>query len=59
MDFETVSAPDFGRSLTGVGVNILTRDVQALVGFLTQVVDVNAHQVTPDFAIMTYGGQEF
>jgi len=29
------------------------------VGFLTQVVDMNAHRVTPDLAIMTYGGQEF
>ena len=27
MDFETVSPEDFGRSLRGIGMNILVRDV--------------------------------
>ena len=34
MDFETISADDFGRSLTGIGLNILVRDVKAEAAFL-------------------------
>ena len=37
MDYETVSAEDFGRSLSGIGVNILSPDVRALAAFLTEV----------------------
>jgi hypothetical protein len=34
MDYETVSADNLGRSLTGLGVNLLSPDVRALAGFL-------------------------
>jgi hypothetical protein len=34
MDYETVSADEFGRSLTGLGVNLLSPDVRALAAFL-------------------------
>jgi len=37
MDLETVSSEDFGRSLTGTGVNLLTRDVRGLAGVHAQV----------------------
>ncbi len=57
MDYETVSAADFGRALKGLGVNILTRDVKAKVAFLTEVFAMQAHRVTADFAILTYGGE--
>ena len=30
MDLETVDAADFGRSLSGLGVNLLCRDVRAM-----------------------------
>lgn len=59
MDFETVGAGEFGRSLTGIGLNLLVRDVQAEVAFLTNVFDMSAHQVTKDFAIMRYGAEVF
>ncbi len=59
MDFETVEAGDFGRSLTGMGLNLLVRDVRAEADFLTRVFGMGAHRVSRDFAIMTYGGQVF
>jgi len=59
MDFETVGAGDFGRSLTGIGLNLLVRDVQAEVAFLCDVFGMAAHQVSKDFAIMTYGREVF
>lgn len=59
MDFETISPGDFGRSLTGLGVNLLVRDVRRSVAFLTGVFEMRAHRVTADFAIMTYGKQVF
>ena len=53
MDFETVSAGAFGKSLTGVGLNLLTRDVRRMVAFLVEVLGMTGHQVSDDFAIMT------
>lgn len=57
MDYETVNAEDFGASLRGIGLNLLVRDVPAQVAFLEQVGGMLGHQVTQDFAIMTYHGQ--
>lgn len=59
MDFGTVSAEDFGASLTGLGLNILVRDVLAEVAFLKTVFDMSAHRASADFAIMSYGKQVF
>ncbi|MEL7093264.1 MAG: VOC family protein [Pseudomonadota bacterium] len=55
MDYETVDADTFGKSLRGIGLNLLVRDVPATVRFLEAVFDMRGHQVTADFAIMTYG----
>jgi predicted enzyme related to lactoylglutathione lyase len=59
MDYETVSAGDFGASLRGLGMNILVRDVAAQAEFLKAVFDMKAHRVSADFAIITYGEQVF
>jgi len=59
MDYETVGAADFGASLTGLGLNILVRDVVEKAAFLSEVFGIKAHRVSPDFAIMTYGDQVF
>ena len=59
MDYETVGAGDFGRSLKGIGLNLLVRDVRGTAAFLTEVFAMQAHQPTEDFAIMTYGSQVF
>ncbi len=55
MDLETVSAEDFGQSLSGIGVNLLSPDVGALVAFLTGIFDLTAHRVSADFAIIRHG----
>ncbi len=59
MDYNKVSADQFGRSLKGIGLNLLVRDVKSQVRFLTDVFAMKAHQVSEDFAIMTYGKQVF
>ena len=59
MDYETVSAEDFGAGLRGLGLNLLVRDVRAEAAFLEAVFGMTAHRVSADFAIMVYGGQVF
>lgn len=55
MDLETVSAEAFGRSLSGLGVNLLTRDVRGLAGFLGEVFGLSVHRLSDDFAIVRHG----
>lgn len=59
MDYETVSAGDFGRGLTGLGLNLIVRDVRAEAAFLTAAFGMTAHRLSRDFAIMTYEGAVF
>ena len=59
MDFETIKADAFGRSLKGIGLNLLVRDVPGQCAFLEAVFAMKTHQVTDDFAIVTYGDQVF
>lgn len=59
MDYETTDADSFGRSLRGIGLNLLVRDVAAEVVFLETVFEMQAHQPTADFTIMSYGDQVF
>ena len=59
MDYDTIDADGFGRSLRGLGLNLLVRDVGAEVAFLEAVFGMQAHQPTADFAIMTYGETVF
>ncbi|MGR3761153.1 VOC family protein [Roseobacteraceae bacterium NS-SX3] len=59
MDYDTIDAESFGRSLCGLGLNLLVRDVRVEAAFLEAVFGMAAHQVTADFAIMAYGGQVF
>lgn len=59
MDYETVSADEFGASLRGMGLNLLVRDVPAQAARLAALFGMRAYQVSEDFAIMTYGDQVF
>jgi len=59
MDYDSIDADGFGRSLSGIGLNILVRDVAAQCAFLEAVFEMRAHQATADFAIMAYGEQVF
>ncbi|WP_439136515.1 VOC family protein [Roseicyclus sp.] len=55
MDLETVPAAQFGRSLTGIGLNLLSRDVRGLARFLSDVFGLSAHRLSDDFAILRHG----
>lgn len=59
MDFETVTPETFGRSLTGLGINLLVTDVVARTRFLADVFGVTPHRVSSDFAIMLHDGMPF
>lgn len=59
MDYDTIEADPFGRSLKGIGLNLLVRDVKAESLFLETVFEMKTHQVTDDFAIVTYGADVF
>ena len=59
LDYENISAGDFGAGLRGMGLNLLVRDVARQVVFLETVFEMKAFQPTADFAIMTYGDQVF
>ena len=59
MNYETISADEFGRSLSGVGVNILVKDVRRTVSFLENVFALKCHQVSNDFAIVSHDNHVF
>lgn len=59
MDFETVGAEEFGASLRGLGLNLLVREVKPICAMLETVFGMKSHQMTDDFAIVTYGDQVF
>ncbi|OSQ52590.1 VOC family protein [Marivita geojedonensis] len=59
MDYETVSAEEFGASLRGMGLNLLVRDVEAQAQRLAALFGMTAFRVSRDFAILQYGTQVF
>ena len=59
MNYETISADEFGRSLSGVGVNILVKDVRRTMNFLELVFALKSHQVSNDFAIVSHDNHVF
>jgi predicted enzyme related to lactoylglutathione lyase len=59
MDFDTVPAEVFGRSLTGIGLNLLSPDVGRLATFLRDTFGLSVHRLSRDFAIATHSGAVF
>lgn len=55
MDLETIGAADFGRSLTGLGLNLLCRDVRGVAAFLEGVFGLGIHRRSDDFALVRHG----
>lgn len=55
MDLETVDAATFGRSLSGLGVNLLCNDVPATARFLSACLGLSVHRMSSDFALVRYG----
>ena len=56
MDLDQVAAADSGRSLRGIGVNLLTRDVAGLAEFLRACFALSVHRESADFAIVAHDG---
>jgi len=54
-DLETISAAAFGQSLSGIGLNLLSRDVRGLAAFLSDVFGLSVHRLSDDFAILRHG----
>lgn len=59
MEFDSVSAEEFGASLRGIGLNILVHDVEATCAFLAAVFDLKIFRKSADFAIVQYGQHLF
>lgn len=57
MEFETVKAEGFGRSLSSLGLNILVRSVPSLCDFLQEAFSMEIHRQSDDFAIACYAEQ--
>lgn len=53
-----MSPPDYGRSLKGFGVNLLVRDVERSVAYLTDVLALEAVYSDPDFAVLRHQGTD-
>jgi catechol 2,3-dioxygenase-like lactoylglutathione lyase family enzyme len=53
-----MSAPDYGRSLRGFGVNLLVRDVAASCAFLIEVLGLEKVFANPDFAVLRHAGHD-
>lgn len=54
-----VSAPDYGRSLRGLGFNLLVSDVPRAVTFATEVLGATGFYHDADFAAMKLNGGDF
>ncbi len=53
------SAPDYGRSLTGLGFNLIVRDVNQAVHFATEVLGATLLFRTDSFAALKLSGKDF
>ena len=54
-----VSASDYGKSLRGLGFNLIVKDLARSVQFATQVLEATVFFATPSFAAMKLNGQDF
>ncbi|MFP6729777.1 MAG: VOC family protein [Alphaproteobacteria bacterium] len=54
-----MSADDYGRSLRGLGVNLLVRDMDAALPFHREVLDADVIHADPDFAVLRRGDAEW
>ena len=52
-------APEYGRSLRGLTVNLLVRDVPRAVLFAREVLGVRSVYADPDFAVLRHGPSEW
>lgn len=55
----SVDAPDYGKSLKGVGFNLLVADMARAIDFAKSVLGAKTHYWNEDFAVVTLGGGEW
>lgn len=53
-----MSGADYGRSLSGFGVNLLVREIAPAVAFHRSVLGATVVYEDPDFAVVRHGGTE-
>lgn len=53
-----MTAPDYGRSLKGFGVNLLVRDVARAQDFLREVLLLETVYADADFAVLRHAGHD-
>ena len=54
-----MSADEYGRSLRGLTVNLLVRDVETAVAFAREVLGAEPVYSDPDFAVLRHGDSEW
>jgi catechol 2,3-dioxygenase-like lactoylglutathione lyase family enzyme len=54
-----VSPPVYGRSLRGLGVNLLVRETERAVAFARDVLGLTIVYADPDLAVLRHGEQEW
>jgi catechol 2,3-dioxygenase-like lactoylglutathione lyase family enzyme len=54
-----ISAPDYGRSLKGLGLNLIVKDIDRSIHFSTQVLGASVFFRTDVFAAMKLNGIDF
>ena len=54
MDYSMVSAEEFGKSLTGLGVNIIVKSPEQTAQFSETVFELYPSQLGADFALILY-----
>jgi catechol 2,3-dioxygenase-like lactoylglutathione lyase family enzyme len=54
-----VNAPDYGRSLKGLGINLLVRDLQRALEFATHVLQAEIYHATGKFAALRLKGNDY
>ncbi len=58
-EMKTADGPSYGKSLTGIGINLLVRDVNMTAAFLRDVLEAQIIRSDADFAIIFYHGEHF
>jgi uncharacterized glyoxalase superfamily protein PhnB len=54
-----VPAPEYGRSLRGLGFNLIVKDIPAAVKFVVEVLGATAFYANDRFAAMKLNGNDF
>ncbi len=53
-----MTAPEYGRSLRGFGINLLVRDVARSSAFLIDILGLEKVYANPDFAVLRHAGHD-